>query len=172
MGEVMGAVKVVFIGNPLVGDDGIGPYLYTELKDTPVLKGFQLMELGVIGLDLISYVEDNDTLIIVDAVHSKKDIGKVRILSEEDLTPDLSLVSQHDFGVEQTAAVLRAYKPELNSIKIVGINVSNIQVFHDKLSDELIQKMPIIKKDVLQSILQIAKSHHSTNHSHTEKGET
>jgi hydrogenase maturation protease len=151
-------VKVVFIGNPLGGDDGIGPFLYNELKNSPQLKKYQLLELGVIGFDLISYIDDRDILIIVDAVYSQKDIGQVVILEEKDLSKDISLVSMHDFGVEQTVTILRRYKPTLKKINVIGVYVQRINAFTDELSDDLKKMIPKIKKDVVKYIIQIAAS--------------
>ena len=149
-------VKIVFIGNPLGGDDGIGPYLYNELKDHPKLSNYDLLELGVIGFDLLSYIGDDDKLIIVDAVYSKRDIGKVRIVEEKDLSKDLSVVSQHDFGIEQTATILRRYKPKLEKINIIGVNVYKINAFTNKLSDEILRKIDEIKDKVINNIIKIA----------------
>lgn len=149
-------VKVVFIGNPFAADDGIGPFLFQELKNHEDLQSFELLELGVIGFDLISYIEDNDTLIIVDAVHSDDDVGKVVLLGESDLTKDLHVVSQHDFGVEQTTAILRNYKPSMKEINFIGIKVSHIQPFSNTLSDELTNNIERIKQDVLHNIKKIA----------------
>ena len=149
-------VKIVFIGNPLGGDDGIGPYLYNELKDHPKLSNYDLLELGVIGFDLLSYIGDDDKLIIVDAVYSKRDIGKVRIVEEKDLSKDLSVVSQHDFGIEQTATILRRYKPKLEKINIIGVNVYKINAFTNKLSDEILGKIDEIKDKVINNIIKIA----------------
>ena len=150
------STKVVFIGNLLGGDDGIGPFLYNELKDETRLKDFELLELGVIGFDLISYIEENDKLIIVDAVHSETDIGEVVLIHEQDLSKELSLVSQHDFGIEQTAAILRAYSEDLKKIAVVGIKVKQINAFSDKLSDELMNKIQTIRADVVNLIIQAA----------------
>ena len=57
----------------------------------------------MIGFDLISFVEDDDKLIIIDAIKSDSEIGEVNVLGEDDLSKDLSVVSQHDFGIEQSA---------------------------------------------------------------------
>jgi hydrogenase maturation protease len=150
------STKVVFIGNLLGGDDGIGPFLYKELKDDPGLKRFELFELGVIGFDLISYIEENDKLIIVDAVHSNNDIGEVLLIEEEDLSKELSLVSQHDFGVEQAAAILRAYSKDLKRIAVVGIKVKQINAFSDTLSEEIMNKIQRIRIEVVNLIIQAA----------------
>jgi hydrogenase maturation protease len=151
------AVKIFFVGNVLAGDDGIGPYLYNELKENPALQDFELIEMGVLGLDMIGYVEDKDKLIIVDAIHSKADIGKIILIDEKQLTSDLHLVSQHDFGVEETAKVLRTYKPNLKTIKIIGINVHKVQTFHNSLSPELLERVHEIKKEVVSKIVKIAE---------------
>ncbi|MCF7860719.1 hydrogenase maturation protease [Candidatus Woesearchaeota archaeon] len=153
------AVKVIFVGNIFGGDDGIGPTLYKELADHPALKDLTLMELGVIGFDMLSYVEDDDKLIIVDAVRLSDGTGKpgdVVLLNEDDLSQDLSVVSQHDFGIEQTASILRAFKPNLASINIIGIKVSNIKAFSDVLSKDLLSKMDTIKKDVISLIKRLS----------------
>lgn len=150
------AVKVVFIGNSLGGDDGIGPFLYNELKDESRLKDFEMLELGVIGFDLIAYIEDDDKLIIVDAVHTDNPVGEVILLEEDDLKADLSIVSQHDFGIEQTSKVLRLAKPGLKKINVVGVSVKNIS-FVDKLSDEIMGKIDKIKEDVIDNIVKIGE---------------
>ncbi len=149
-------VKVVFIGNPLGGDDGIGPRLFAELQDDPRLSSCRLLELGVVGLDLISYVEPDDHLIIVDAVKGAGRPGEVILLSEEDLRPGVRIVSQHDFGVEETAAFLHAYLPRLPPIHIVGIAVSEVREFSGALSEPLERQMPQLKEKVVKELLRLS----------------
>lgn len=150
------AIKVVFIGNPLMGDDGIGPYLYKELKEDTRLKDFELMELGVIGLGLVNYIGDNDKLIIVDALCSDGCEGKAVLLSEKDLTADMRLVSQHDFGVEQAAELIRSWKPKLRGISLVGIKIKKAKKFSDRLSPGLMKQIPRLKKEAVRLILKAA----------------
>ena len=128
-----------------------------KLKDSLELSGFELLELGVIGFDLVSYVDDGDKLIIIDAIKSDENIGKVEILEESDMIPNFKVVSQHDFGVEQTFAILRHYKPGLESFNVVGVNVKDIDAFSDVLSEEILGKIQEIKKDVVSKILNIAE---------------
>ncbi|MGM5484631.1 MAG: hydrogenase maturation protease [Nanobdellota archaeon] len=151
------AVKVFFIGNMLGGDDGIGPRLYYAMKDDPELKDYEMMEMGVIGFDLISYIEEGDKVIIVDAIHSNEKEGEVVVLGEEDLSPEMSLVSQHDFGVEETAAMLRRYSPELKKIHIIGINVTSTDSYSKELSENISKKFDKIKKEVSEKILSLSE---------------
>ncbi len=149
-------VKVIFIGNPIAGDDGIGPCLYNELKREKQLDRYEMMELGVMGLDLISYVEDNDELIIVDAIHSDKNIGKVVVLGMKDLLKKPLVVSQHDFGIEQTIEVLRRFKSGIKTT-VIGINVRQTKSFTNNLSEEIMKKMPKIREEVMAKIIGAAK---------------
>lgn len=138
-----------------MGDDGIGPFLFNELKNYPELKKFELYELGVFGLDLINYIEEKDKLIIVDAVYSVNNIGELALLEEKDLKNDLNLVSAHDLGIEQTVQLLRMNYPDLKKINLIGIKVRKIKTVNNKLSDDIIKKIPKIKKEILDIILRI-----------------
>jgi hydrogenase maturation protease len=151
------AVKVVFVGNVMVGDDGIGPRLFNELKGHPSLADYVLLELGTSGVDLISFVQDRDRLILVDALRAKKGIGKVVLLEEGDLSDDMNLVSLHDFGIEQTAGLLRLQHPHIPPVRIVAVKVKDVQQCKEGLSRDLMNKMPQIRKEVLSAILKAAK---------------
>jgi len=145
------AVKIVFIGNVFGGDDGIGPYMYKRLKDHEDLTDFELMELGVIGFDLLSEVNEDDHLIIIDALRAKDGFGDVIKVDDKMLKADFSLVSQHDFGVEQTTAMLKAYNPTMQ-IDIFGIKVKNLNAFDPKISQEILDREENIKRGILENI--------------------
>ena len=111
------------------------------------------MELGVIGFDIITYIEDDDNLIIVDAVtnDTQHNVGTVTIIKENELSEDLNLISQHDFGIEQMAPILRNYT-KLKEFHIIGITVSKTTSFSNALSDELLEKIEEIKENVINNI--------------------
>jgi len=119
----------------------------------------------VIGFDLLSYIGSKDTVMIVDAVkidetanpkESEDDVGEVVVIEEEDLQPNVTLVSQHDFGVEETATMMRRYMPDLDRICVVGIKVSKLQPFGNSLSKGLMKKIGSIKEEVVRNILDVA----------------
>jgi hydrogenase maturation protease len=151
------STKIVFIGNILGGDDGIGPHLYNELKDHDQLKGFKLIEGSVIGLDLLSYIEKNDHLIIIDAINSSDAIGEVFNINKKDLRRQTSLVSQHEIGVGETCRIIRFFDPTVR-IDIIGICVKRINAFNNELSEEILRKIPDIKQKVVKSIIELTKT--------------
>ncbi|MBN2367873.1 hydrogenase maturation protease, partial [Candidatus Woesearchaeota archaeon] len=147
-------IKVIFVGNSISGDDGIGPFLYNELKNEQKLSNYQLLELGVIGFDMISYISEEDKLIIVDAVYDEKKTGEVVLLDEKDLSKDISVVSMHDFGVEQTSSMIRSFMPGIRKISVVGICIKRPKVFSTELSSQLKSRIPEIKEKVIKYIRQ------------------
>ena len=152
-------LKIVFVGNSFCGDDGIAPNIYKKLKDHPDLNNMELIDIGTPSFDLISHIDSNDQLVIVDALHSidKKDnIGKVTLLSESDLSQNQSLVSPHDFGIEQTLSILRASEPDLKTVKIIGINIGTADSFSNTLSPSLREKLPKITVEVIKHLTQIS----------------
>ncbi|PLW79309.1 hypothetical protein C0585_08520 [Candidatus Woesearchaeota archaeon] len=145
-------VKVIFVGSPLGGDDGIGPYLYEELKSNPSLEGFELLELGVIGLDMISYVNDGDNLIIIDAIYSDESIGDVVLVDEKGFEKGLKVASLHDFGVEQTVQILKNHV-KLKKISLIGVKVKNVNACTLGLSEEIMQ----MKETIINNVLNLIK---------------
>ncbi|MBN1792447.1 hydrogenase maturation protease [Candidatus Woesearchaeota archaeon] len=153
------SVKVFFVGNPFGGDDGVGPALYSLLKDDSKLKDFELMEAGVIGFDMVSFIEDEDQVIIVDALKcvDENEVGEVKVLAESELEPEVSVVSEHDFGVEKTAQIMRMYKPRMKSLSIIGVKVKHLQGFSEQLTPRLQSILPRIKEDIRKSILELSR---------------
>lgn len=148
------ALKVFFVGNPLAGDDGIAPYLFEQLKDDKRLANCELFEIGTVGVDLVSYVDDQDTIIIVDAVQAVENIGEVVLLEEKDLITSTPL-SPHDLGVEHSLSLLRTFKPKLKNIVLIGIKADKVDVIHQGLSREMLNNLDTIKDVVVKNILQV-----------------
>ena len=66
-----------------VSEDETGTYIFNS-KDNCMAEYIpKMMEAGVIGIDLAAYIEDDDKVIIIDAVKSGKNPGEVFILDEK-----------------------------------------------------------------------------------------
>jgi hydrogenase maturation protease len=142
------AVKVAFVGNPLAGDDGIGPLLYKELVQDPRLVGCTLLDAGVAGLGLIESVHEGDELIIIDAVAAAEEIGAVVLLDPDELYGSQP-VSAHDLSVRESVLLLRGLMPNVN-IRVLGITVDSSNTIQPHLSSQLVQALPEIKAQVIE----------------------
>ena len=62
-------ICVLCVGNKLMLDDGIGPAVYEELTSTyEIPDGVDIFDVGCLSMDMISWVDDYDFFISVDAV--------------------------------------------------------------------------------------------------------
>jgi len=95
------ALLVLGLGNLLLEDDGIGSAAVALLNDryTPP-EGARVLDGGTLGLSLLPYLEDADTVILVDAVKSDEVPGVFLRLDGNDVPPAVATrLSPHQVGV-------------------------------------------------------------------------
>ncbi|MDO4502910.1 MAG: hydrogenase maturation protease [Coriobacteriia bacterium] len=112
-----GKALVVFVGNKLMLDDGIGPYAYEDLLEAYQMPDNVLLkEVGCMSLDLIPYVRDCDLVVTVDAVlGTGEPAGTVFEFSPEDMARNSGAnASLHDLKLVDLfdAAMLLGYEAE------------------------------------------------------------
>ena len=74
----MKRVLIAGVGNVLLGDDGVGPYVACLLKSRYDFdENVRVEDLGTPGLDLVVHLSDADTILIVDCVNDSKLAGTV-----------------------------------------------------------------------------------------------
>jgi hydrogenase maturation protease len=83
----MKRILVAGIGNVLLGDDGVGPYVARSLASSYVFdEGVEVEDLGTPALDLIDHVAGLDALIVVDAVNNGSAPGTLTLYRKQELT--------------------------------------------------------------------------------------
>jgi len=72
-------VSILGMGNVLMGDDALGPYVIETLNARYEFgPGVEAIDLGTPGLDLAPYISGVDTLILVDTVLTDGNPGELR----------------------------------------------------------------------------------------------
>jgi hydrogenase maturation protease len=92
-------IGVLGVGNVLMGDDGIGPFMLKILEARYEFPpNVVLHDLGTPGLGITSFFADYDAIIILDAVSAKGLPGDVRLYRKDQLVrvPIPQRVSPHD----------------------------------------------------------------------------
>jgi hydrogenase maturation protease len=116
-------VRVIGIGNVLMGDDGFGPYVVKTLEALYELPAdVSVVDAGTPGLDLSPYLMNADVVIFVDAVRASGDAGVVQTYGREDLmrpgvTPRLG---PHDPALAQTLSALDLAGKGPKAVLLVG----------------------------------------------------
>ncbi len=102
-------IRVLGLGNVLMGDDGFGPFVVTALEACYAMPPeVSVIDLGTPGLDLAPYLIGADAIIVVDTVRSDGAAGDLRIYERDALlahAPQPRL-GPHDPGFTHTLLTL------------------------------------------------------------------
>ncbi len=141
---------IIGLGNPLRGDDGVGPRVVAELQRRGLPEGVAAVDGGGGGLDILRLLEGWERAIIVDAADIGRRPGEfVRFTPEEArlLPADLSL-SVHTAGLADALALARALGQPLPSIVIYGVQPERMD-WGEGLSPAVEETLPALLQAIL-----------------------
>ncbi len=111
-----GGTVVLALGNPLMGDDGIGLAALERLQqEWEVPPDVELADGGTWGMRLLPVIEDAERLILVDAINFGVAPGTLVVLEREDLPKFMDIkLSPHEIAVREVLALaeVRGRLPE------------------------------------------------------------
>ena len=116
-------IRVIGLGNVLMGDDGFGPAVIREFRERyEVGAGVEVVDLGTPGLDLTPWMADAEHVVIVDTVKAKLAPGTLRIYDKADLTrhAPFARTGPHDPGVKECVLTLEFAGRAPAHITVVG----------------------------------------------------
>ena len=130
---------IIGVGNPLRGDDGVGPKLIQALRqhDGPSLE---LIDGGSDALGILEYLEGRSRVCIVDACRMGLSPGAVRMFEPQDATAVMApdQISLHGLGLAEALNMASALQMLPHELKIIGIEPQTIQ-FNGELSEPVQQ---------------------------------
>jgi hydrogenase maturation protease len=143
---------VIALGNPLLGDDGVGWRVADRVEEllranpAGYARGVEIDRLGVGGLALMERLTGFDAAVFVDAAEFRdRPIGEVRARSLAELEEygPGHLDSAHDSSLAAALALGRRLGAHLpDRIEVVTIQVRSNDVFGDVLSAEVAAAVP------------------------------
>jgi hydrogenase maturation protease len=116
------------VGNILLGDDGVGPYVLRVLESRYTFPhDVALVDLGTPALDLTHQIVGLQSLILVDSIKSAANAGTVELYRKEDIfrTTPAQRLDPHSPALSEcllTAAMLGAMPENVLLVGIVGEN--------------------------------------------------
>jgi len=119
-----GEVRVLGLGNVLMGDDAVGPWVIEELlANWEFPDGVSVRDVGTPGLDLTPYLADADTILLVDTVKADGPPGAIRMYSRGELLsrPPQPRVSPHDPGLTEALFTLDFVGCAPRDIVLIGV---------------------------------------------------
>ena len=153
-------VLIVGLGNPILGDDGVGWRVAEEVRkrlpeDAPV----EVLCLSLGGISLMEHLIGYDRVILVDAFSTDAPVGSISVLRLSQL-PNYSafhITSIHDTSLQKAMELGRemgAHLPE--DVMIVGIATEHIRDFSEELSPSVAQVVPCVVNIVLDMLEEIS----------------
>ena len=123
-GEGEADVRVLGLGNVLMGDDAAGPWVVEHLRaEYEIGPGASLTDVGTPGLDLVPHIGGARVVILVDTVKSAGSAGELRLFRKEEILkhPPGPRTSPHDPGVKETLLYLDMAGQGPEEVLLVGI---------------------------------------------------
>jgi hydrogenase maturation protease len=151
---------VVGLGNPILGDDGVGWKVAEKVCEqlpADAIVDVNCLSLG--GLSLMEHLIGYDRAILIDAFASDEDFGSIKVMKLTDM-PNYSafhISNAHDTSLQNAIDIgreLGAHLPE--EIMVVGIATRRIYDFSEELSPPVAEVVSQVVKLVLDLLRQYA----------------
>ena len=121
-------VLVLGLGNPLRGDDAIGPRVVEELTRRGLPEGVTALDGGAGGLDLLQVLEGWKRVVVIDAADVGREPGQfVRFTPDQvRLAQAADRFSLHHAGLSEVLALADALGRALPEIVIFGAQPAGV----------------------------------------------
>ncbi len=156
---------VIGLGNPILGDDGVGWKVADEVRKQLISPSAPLPEVeerqidvdfaSLGGISLMERLIGYDRAILTDAFAVDEPIGSLSVLQLDQL-PNYSafhIAAAHDTSLQNAIELgrsLGAYLPE--DVTIVGIAIQPIYDFCEELSPAVARAVPLAAKIILDML--------------------
>lgn len=159
-------ILILGLGNPLRGDDGVGPQVVEALTGQGLSPDVEVMDGGTPGLGLLHLLEGRRRVILVDAAEIGRAPGSVaRFRPEEALLGESREgASLHSSGVADALALARALGLALPEMVVFGVQPARLDWGLD-LSPEVRAAVA----QVVQAVLQEAGREHFRGADHGQR---
>jgi hydrogenase maturation protease len=147
---------ILGLGNPILTDDGVGVRVGRALSGRALPPEVFFAEAGVGGLRLLETIAGYERVILVDAILTPGGRpGEINLLQPRDLRISLHSGSAHDLSFAAALALGRELGmkiPEDQNIKIVAIQVEDVQTLGEKMTPAVEASVPLAVKAVLDAL--------------------
>jgi len=150
-------VNIVGIGNPLMGDDGVGPAAIERLGARGVPEGADLWDAGLAVSDVLGMLDPADRLVVIDAVRAGGRPGEVHRLRLD--VPDLDapgargMLSLHELSIVPALRIEALTGRVFADVTVFGVEPAACQ-WGEGLSPAVAHAL----EDVVDEILAYASS--------------
>ena len=116
------------VGSLLLKDEGVGIHVIRALEKEELPPNVSLMDGGTGGLHLISWIQDYNRIIMVDATLDHNPPGTIRLIRPRYATDFPPLMSAHEVGLRDMieAMILTEKLPDIQLIVVSAEDISEV----------------------------------------------
>jgi len=134
---------ILGVGNILLKDEGVGIHVIQELEKEALPPDVSLMDGGTGGLYLISWLQEYDRIIMIDATLDDNPPGTIRLIHPRFASDFPHLMSAHEIGLRDMIEAM-SLMGNLPEILLIVVSVADINEVGTELSPELQAVFPEI----------------------------
>ncbi len=145
-------LRVIGVGNPLMGDDGLGIAAIEQLKESALANQLELIDGGCGGLSLLHLLDGADKVVIIDAADFSAQPGSIRRLTSSDLPPEPTTMKHtHQLALPELLKIHQSL-PQAPEVVILLMQVESCQPKLG-LSAAVAEKLPQLNHWFLNALL-------------------
>lgn len=142
-------VKIIALGNKIMGDDYIGVYIGERLLDQFQNLDIVLLEEG--GISLLDHI-DVEEVVIIDSFETEN-VGEIRLLDIKEASKILR--GTHYMGIWDVIELSRKVTGLPRKVYVIGIGVRDTRTIKEGLSNEVQAKVDQILKGVKEELFKL-----------------
>ena len=147
---------VLGIGNPILGDDGIGFHIAQELAKKIKDENIEVKDTTVNGLNLLELIAGYDKLIIIDAIMTEDGkAGEIYKLKPESIgEPTCPTISAHHLNLANTIELgKRLFPQEMpEEVTVFAVGTQEVAKVTEEMTEAVKEAIPKIVSLVLEEI--------------------
>ncbi len=151
-----GKTLVLGLGNPILGDDGVGIAIVREIKkQRPSRPSTDILEAGLAGRLLLDVICGYETVIVADAIitDEKAPAGSIHALTLEDLGSAVNPYASHALDLRTTVELGKRIGYEMpETIRIYAVEIKENTVFKEGLSPEVEAAVVTVAKKIMEEL--------------------
>ena len=147
---------VLGIGNPILGDDGVGFHIAQELAKEIKDENIAVKDTSIDGLNLLELIVGYDKIIIIDAIMTEDgEVGEISRLKPEDIgEPAQSIISAHHLNLLTTIKLGRQLFPGKipEEVIVLAVGIQEVTEFTEEMTEKVKEAIPKAVNLVLEEV--------------------
>jgi len=148
-------VVVIGLGNILMEDEGIGVHVANHLEEKYHFSPeIEIVDGGTSGLDLLPFFDQENSVLIIDAVNFHMAPGTVGVLKDDDILAQLDpKISLHHLGLSDLISVSDLLDKKPHRMTLLGIQPESM----DNLDLEMTATIKGVFDKIVHNALDLLK---------------